>query len=70
MPRGRELSLVEFLVESNLDLNLGFDQASAHVQWMVIRENSSFLHKRKLGTFTVVGYFFCVHFSSSLPYLS
>ncbi|CAF1047941.1 unnamed protein product [Rotaria sp. Silwood1] len=29
-----------------------FDQASSHVQWMVIRNNSSFLHKRKLGTFT------------------
>ncbi|CAF2634302.1 unnamed protein product [Rotaria sp. Silwood2] len=29
-----------------------FDQASSHVQWMVIRSNSSFLHKRKLGTFT------------------
>jgi len=29
-----------------------FDQASSHVQWMVIRSNSSFLHKRKLGTLT------------------
>ena len=29
-----------------------FDQASSHVQWMVIRNNSSFLQKRKLGTFT------------------
>ncbi|CAF1436016.1 unnamed protein product [Rotaria sp. Silwood1] len=29
-----------------------FEQASSHVQWMVIRNNSSFLHKRKLGTFT------------------
>ncbi|CAF4550309.1 unnamed protein product [Rotaria sp. Silwood2] len=29
-----------------------FDQASSHVQWMVIRNTSSFLHKRKLGTFT------------------
>jgi hypothetical protein len=32
----------------------GFDQASSHVQWMVIRNNSSFLQKRKLGTFTTV----------------
>lgn len=31
-----------------------FDQASSHVQWMVIRNNSSFLQKRKLGTFTTV----------------
>jgi len=29
-----------------------FDQASSHVQWMVLRNSSSFLHKRKLGTFT------------------
>ena len=29
-----------------------FDQASSNVQWMVIRNNSSFLRKRKLGTFT------------------
>jgi len=29
-----------------------FSQASSNVQWMVIRNNSSFLHKRKLGTFT------------------
>ena len=29
-----------------------FDQASSHVQWMVIRNNSAFLQKRKLGTFT------------------
>ena len=29
-----------------------FDQASSFVQWMVIRNNSSFLRKRKLGTFT------------------
>jgi len=29
-----------------------FEQASSHVQWMVLRSNSSFLHKRKLGTFT------------------
>ncbi|UJR32099.1 hypothetical protein I4U23_019567 [Adineta vaga] len=29
-----------------------FDQASSHVQWMVIRNNSSFLQKRKLGTLT------------------
>ena len=29
-----------------------FDQASSHVQWMVIRNSSSFLRKRKLGTFT------------------
>ncbi len=33
---------------------LGFDQASSNVQWMVIRNNSSFLYKRKLGTFTTV----------------
>jgi hypothetical protein len=32
----------------------GFEQASSHVQWMVLRSNSSFLHKRKLGTFTTV----------------
>jgi len=29
-----------------------FDQASSHVQWMIIRNNSSFLQKRKLGTLT------------------
>ncbi|CAF1070817.1 unnamed protein product [Adineta ricciae] len=29
-----------------------FDQASSHVQWMVIRNSSSFLQKRKLGTLT------------------
>ncbi|CAF3168692.1 unnamed protein product [Rotaria socialis] len=29
-----------------------FDQASSHVQWMIIRNNSSFLQKRKLGTYT------------------
>ncbi|CAF1006186.1 unnamed protein product [Adineta steineri] len=29
-----------------------FDQASSNVQWMVIRNTSSFLHRRKLGTFT------------------
>ncbi|CAF0744885.1 unnamed protein product [Adineta ricciae] len=29
-----------------------FEQASSHVQWMVIRNSSSFLHKRKLGTLT------------------
>ncbi|CAF0940406.1 unnamed protein product [Rotaria sordida] len=29
-----------------------FDQASSHVQWMVIRNTSSFLRKRKLGTLT------------------
>ncbi|CAF1141346.1 unnamed protein product [Rotaria sordida] len=29
-----------------------FDQASSHVQWMIIRNNSSFLHKQKLGTLT------------------
>ena len=34
---------------------VGFDQASSYVQWLVIRENSSFLRKRKLGTFTTVG---------------
>lgn len=28
------------------------EQASSHVQWLVIRNNSSFLCKRKLGTFT------------------
>jgi hypothetical protein len=33
---------------------LGFDQASSNVQWMVIRNNSSFLQKRKLGTLTSV----------------
>ncbi len=33
---------------------LGFDQASSNVQWMIIRNNSSFLQKRKLGTFTTV----------------
>jgi len=29
-----------------------FDQVSSHVQWLIIRNNSSFLQKRKLGTFT------------------
>jgi hypothetical protein len=33
---------------------LGFDQASSNVQWMVIRNNSAFLQKRKLGTLTTV----------------
>jgi len=33
---------------------LGFDQASSYVQWAVIRNNSSFLRKRKLGTLTTV----------------
>jgi len=29
-----------------------FEQVSSHVQWMVIRNNSSFLRKRKLATLT------------------
>ncbi|CAF1342235.1 unnamed protein product [Adineta steineri] len=29
-----------------------FDQASSQVQWMIIRNTSSFLHRRKLATLT------------------
>ena len=43
---------------------LGFEQASPNVQWMVIRNTSSFLRKRKLGTFTVVRH--CRAFTSLL----
>jgi hypothetical protein len=53
MAPGRKLIGREFrkLVEEYF---VGFDQASSYVQWSVIRNNSAFLRKRKLGTLTTV----------------
>ena len=68
MTRAREFSMLEPPYGTDLGLCLDFDQASAHVQWMIIRKNSSFLHQRKLGTFTHVRQSFQIH--SSWPCVS
>ncbi len=53
MVRRREFLVIRKFIYLLIN-SLGFDQASSNVQWMVIRNNSSFLRKRKLGTFTTV----------------
>ena len=54
MARGREFLEDGVFDGEECEVFLGFDQASSHVQWLVIRKNSSFLRKGKLGTFTTV----------------
>ena len=51
---GSSLRRAMVVISTDHGVFLGFDQASSHVQWMVIRSNSAFLYKRKLGTFTTV----------------
>lgn len=61
MARGREFSEDVVFDGEELGVFLGFDQASSHVQWLVIRKNSSFLRQGKLGTFTTVRFIQCDH---------
>ena len=53
MVRGRKFACMRWIFYRG-ECFADFDQASSHVQWLVIRNNSSFLQKRKLGTLTTV----------------